>query len=206
MSDERGELRGMRVLAHPLRLRLLSLLGGTALSAAEAARALDDTQANVSYHLRRLHEAGLVYVAEEVPIRGGRAKRYRHDPTSGEGLTSGDGGLQALMGAMAAELTRRASSHAEGTPTAFTDAEFWVPDGAWQRVMELVREAGVVLADAAAAPGAPGTRPVAATLALFELAAPGPAAAAGPAAASESRQIDVPDGPEGRSTATRATT
>ncbi|WP_431278385.1 helix-turn-helix domain-containing protein [Leifsonia poae] len=171
MSEERGELRNLRVLAHPLRLRLLSLVGGTALSAAEAARALDDTQANVSYHLRRLHDAGLVYVAEEVPIRGGRAKRYRHDPTSGEGLGSGEGGLLALMGAMAAELTRRASSYAEGTPTSFTDAEFWVPDAAWQRAMTLAREVGVVLGDAAAAPRTPGTRPVNATVALFELEA-----------------------------------
>ncbi len=43
----------LRVLAHPLRLRLLSLLTGEAYSAAEAARLLDQSQANVSYHLRR---------------------------------------------------------------------------------------------------------------------------------------------------------
>ncbi|WP_268815939.1 helix-turn-helix domain-containing protein [Amycolatopsis alkalitolerans] len=39
------------MLAHPLRLRLLSLLTGASLSAAEAARELGETQANVSYHL-----------------------------------------------------------------------------------------------------------------------------------------------------------
>jgi DNA-binding transcriptional ArsR family regulator len=170
-ATDRSALRDLRVLAHPLRLRLLSLLGSGPLSAAEAARDLGDTQANISYHLRRLHEAGLVEVAEEVNIRGGRAKRYRHDPASGEGLGRGEPGLQDLMGAMAAELTRRAALHAPGTPATFTDAEFWVSDPAWKRVTALVREAGIVLADAAEKPGAAGTRRISATLALFELAA-----------------------------------
>jgi hypothetical protein len=46
-----------------------------------------------------------------------------------------------------------------------------VPDPAWKRVTALVREAGIVLADAAEKPGAAGTRRISATLALFELAA-----------------------------------
>jgi DNA-binding transcriptional ArsR family regulator len=182
MTESPSELRSLRVLAHPLRLRLLSLLGGRALSAAEAARELDDTQANISYHLRRLHEAGLVDVVEEVAIRGGRAKRYRHDPASGEGLGQGEDGVPAFMGAMASELVRRAGLYASGTPTAFTDAEFWVSDAAWQRAVSLVREAGVVLADAARPPRTAGTLPVSASIALFQLepapAQPGPASAA----------------------------
>lgn len=88
------ELEGLRVLAHPLRLRLLSLLTGTARSASEAARELGDSQANISYHLRRLEAAGLVVVAEEVMIRGGRSKRYRHEADQPRGaLGSGPGGL-----------------------------------------------------------------------------------------------------------------
>lgn len=170
MPESQQDLRSLRVLAHPLRLRLLSLLGARALSAAEAARELDDTQANISYHLRRLHEAGLVEVAEEVAIRGGRAKRYRHDPMSGEGLGQGEEGVSAFMGAMAAELMRRAALYSPGTPTAFTDAEFWVSDDAWRRAMTLAREVGVVLADAARAPHTHATRPVSASVALFELA------------------------------------
>ncbi|MFD0801388.1 helix-turn-helix domain-containing protein, partial [Streptomonospora algeriensis] len=76
-------LAGLRLLAHPLRLRLLSLLTAQTMSAAEAARELGETHANVSYHLRRLHEGGLLEVAEEVRVSGGRARRYRHDPASG---------------------------------------------------------------------------------------------------------------------------
>lgn len=48
----------LRALAHPLRLRILSLLTGQAMSAAEVARALGCTQANASYHLRLLASVG----------------------------------------------------------------------------------------------------------------------------------------------------
>ena len=159
--------RDLRVLAHPLRLQLLSLLGGSAMSAAEAARELGDSQANVSYHLRRLHEAGLVDVAEEVAIRGGRAKRYRHDPASGPRL--GMSGAPELFVAMSSELARRAAMQAPGTRSTFTDAEFFIDDAAYREVEQLVRQAGTLLADAAQPAGTPGTHRVAATLALFEL-------------------------------------
>ena len=52
------------------------------MSAAEVAREIGGTQANASYHLRQLYDAGLLDVAEEVSVRGGQAKRYRHDPSA----------------------------------------------------------------------------------------------------------------------------
>ena len=52
MTDE--EVASLRAVAHPVRLRILSLLTGTELSAAEVARELDLTHANASYHLRVL--------------------------------------------------------------------------------------------------------------------------------------------------------
>ena len=42
------EVSGLRALAHPVRLRILSLLTGTELSAAEIARELGLTHANAS--------------------------------------------------------------------------------------------------------------------------------------------------------------
>ena len=65
-------------MAHPLRLRMLSLLTGTAMSAAEVARELDITHANASYHLRILLESGEIVEAGEERIRGGVAKKYRY--------------------------------------------------------------------------------------------------------------------------------
>jgi len=162
----------LRVLAHPLRMRILSLLTGTAMSAAEAARELGDTQANISYHLRRLHEAGLVDVTEEVQIRGGRAKRYRHHPDSGRRLTSRDPGEEQLLTkAIAGELLRRATLRASARPASLTDAELWVDPELWARVLKQASTLSQELHDAAQPPRTPGTVRVSASLALFELTA-----------------------------------
>ena len=76
-SDEQ-RVSSMRATAHPVRLRILSLLTGAEMSAAELARELGISHANASYHLRTLASAGLVVEAGEQKIRGGVAKRYRH--------------------------------------------------------------------------------------------------------------------------------
>src|SRR5688572_33093532 len=94
-TDERSQA-ALRAFAHPFRLRVLSLLTATAMSAAEVARELGTTQANASYHLRRLHAVGPPEVTEEVSIRGRNARRYRHDPASGSTLrTRGPRGPRA---------------------------------------------------------------------------------------------------------------
>ncbi len=165
------ELEGLRVVAHPLRLKLLSLLTAESLSAAEAARMLGESQANVSYHLRRLAQAGLVHLVEEARVRGGVAKRYRHDPSSGEALASGDAdGHRALMSALSSELVQRSGRYEPGEPIVFTDAEVLLPAQAWQRVRDLGRELGRLLHDEAVAAGTPGAVRVAATVALFPVA------------------------------------
>jgi len=161
-------LGDLRALAHPLRLRILSLLTGAAMSAAEVARELGETQANVSYHLRRLHAAGLLDIAEEVRIRGGRAKRYRHDPASGSRVTSVDAADdQLLVTALADELRRRAEQRSFDGPSTRTDAEVWVDPAVWAKVVEQARELSRVLHAAAEPPRTPGTVRVSATLALF---------------------------------------
>ena len=170
-DESRADLEGLRVVAHPLRLRLLSLLTGETLSAAEAARALGESQANVSYHLRRLALAGLVELVEEARVRGGTAKRYRHNSRSGESLVPGaSGDHRALMGTMASELTRRAAGYLPQSPLVITDAEVWVPEGDWQRIQDLARELGAIIHDAAGPRGGEGRVRIGATLAMFQLA------------------------------------
>ena len=56
-------------MAHPVRLRMLSLLTGASLTAADIARELGLTHANASYHLRNLLTAGLIVQAGEERIR-----------------------------------------------------------------------------------------------------------------------------------------
>ncbi|WP_432107152.1 ArsR/SmtB family transcription factor [Streptomyces sp. AA1529] len=175
----------LRVLAHPLRLRLLSLLTGEAYSAAEAARLLDQSQANVSYHLRRLHKAGLVEAVGEVTVRGGTAKRYRHDPDSGErlgrGVPQGVDAYLALAGALGEELRRRTAQRDTGVRGEMTDAEVWLEPEVWAGVRERAREVGDELHRCALPPGTDGAVRVSATMVLFAMRAAEATPSAGPA-------------------------
>lgn len=172
-SPAHNDLNGLRVVAHPLRLRLLSLLTGEALSAAEAARVLGESQANVSYHLRRLAQAGLVRLVEEARVRGGVAKRYRHDPESGETLGSGDPDEhQALMRSLADELIVRSARYVPDSDFVFTDAEVTVPREVWERIRQLAREVGTIIHDEATPATEPGGVRIGATLSIFEVTDP----------------------------------
>ena len=100
----------LRASAHPVRLRILSLLTGAELSAAEVARELGLTHANASYHLRQLAAAGLLRVAGEEKVRGGVAKRYRYpwgDAGPSRGGQVGDDDQAMFLRAAAEELARR---------------------------------------------------------------------------------------------------
>ncbi len=161
--------RTLRALAHPLRLQLLSLLTGAVMSAAEAAREIGTTQANASYHLRQLEGAGLVEVAEEVSVRGGRARRFRHAPASGTRLGEGDeGDIRLVAAVLAEELRRRSASRLLGSgPTHLTDAELWVPPDVWQDVCRRVTAAMTDLHAAAARPRTPGAVRTSSTVSMF---------------------------------------
>ncbi len=169
-----SRLDDLRATAHPLRLRLLSLLTGAALSAAEAGRELGVSQAAASYHLRVLERAGLVRVVEVVRLRGGDAKRYRHESSArpfdatAAVPPAAPAEEEAYVAALVEELRRRAHERTEG-PAVTTDAELWVDPEVWRRVVRHVGEASALLHAAARPPRTPGTRPVSMTAALFPL-------------------------------------
>lgn len=173
-----ADLEELRATAHPIRLRLLSLVTGSAMSSAEAARELGITQANASYHLRLLERAGLVRVVETVHIRGGTAKRYRHETSAepfevtvpaviGDDATA-DARTQ-FASVLSDELRRRVSARTDG-PGIWTDAELWVPREVWERVVSLVGDAASLLHASAQPPRSEGTGRVAMTTALFTMA------------------------------------
>lgn len=188
---ENTQVSRLRASAHPVRLRILSLLTGAEMSAAEVARELDLTHANASYHLRTLADVGLLEIAGEERIRGGVAKRYRHpwaDSDAGEGRrvpTTQE--WQGYVRASAEELVRRADvaadhrerhqREADGQREAngqrerrkgySSDAEMWVEPEVWDRVFDLLQEAGALIHANARPPRTPGTLHVNQTVFAF---------------------------------------
>jgi DNA-binding transcriptional ArsR family regulator len=176
-ADEREATADLRTLAHPVRLRILSLLTGAALTAAEVARELGLTHANASYHLRHLLAHGVIEIAGEERIRGGAAKRYRYrvEPEierarrSHPPIAPGDPARRMMIAAMAVELRRRAEVGSSGPGAFLADAELWVEPGAWDEFRRRVVEAAADLHRAARPPRSEGTGPVSATIALFRM-------------------------------------
>ena len=171
MSVEGGRISELRATAHPLRLQMLSLLTGAELSAAEVARELDITQANASYHLRLLQSAGLLEVAGEESVRGGKAKRYRHpwDAPVVRPSANREEDRLAYVRALADMIPRRFVEREAGTPSRFTDADLWVDPDVWDRVVTLVEEASALLHASARPPRTEGTVRAALSVAAFRL-------------------------------------
>jgi DNA-binding transcriptional ArsR family regulator len=161
------EVSNLRATAHPVRLQMLSLLTGAAMSAAELARELGITQANASYHLRTLVRAGLVTEAGEERVRGGVAKRYRHDVDAPERAPSDEAG-QPLAEALAAEMLRRSRLRTQDRATT-VDAELWVDPQVWEDVRARVTEAARDLHAAARPPREEGTVRVSMTTSMFRM-------------------------------------
>jgi DNA-binding transcriptional ArsR family regulator len=161
-------------MAHPIRLRIMSLLTGAPLTAAEVARELGISHANASYHLRNLLTGGLIVPAGEEKIRGGVGKRYRYDAHREEGLGPvPDDQLRADFSAVAHELIRRVQVTgfpAEGKLLA--DADLWIDPETWKAIRGRVHDAIRELHDAAQPPRTPGTIRTGTTVAMFEMLTP----------------------------------
>jgi len=156
--------RQLRALSHPVRLRILSLVTGTALSSAELARELGLNHAAVSFHVRQLASAGYLELAETRSVRGGQERRYRARSGGREQWKSEDPRL--TVQAAATELTRRLEAGATRWEV-FNDAELWVDQAVWDDAVARIASALMDLDAAARAPRAPGTVHVSATAMLF---------------------------------------
>jgi DNA-binding transcriptional ArsR family regulator len=160
-------------MAHPVRLRIMSLLTGASLTAAEVARELGLTHANASYHLRNLLAAGRIVVAGEEKIRGGMAKRYRYlsgREKPGEPWTDEQSRVFAI--AVANELIRRTAEADWAGPRAMTDAEVWMDPEVWRELRNRITQASIDLHNAAVPPRTPGAIRTSTTISMFALQQP----------------------------------
>jgi DNA-binding transcriptional ArsR family regulator len=162
------EVSSLRAVAHPVRLRMLSLLTGVDMSAAEVARELGISQANASYHLRQLAASGHVVEAGTEKIRGGVAKRYTHPWRDGPQKSGRPATDRSLIEVIANELVRRAGHRAAGLAM-LTDAELWVSPEVWRQATDSVHEASALLHESAKRARSKGAVHVNMTAAMFEM-------------------------------------
>jgi DNA-binding transcriptional ArsR family regulator len=69
--------RYVKALSHPLRVRILALLQERTASPRELAEWLDATLGTVSYHVRTLHDFGLIELVRTSQVRGAIAHHYK---------------------------------------------------------------------------------------------------------------------------------
>jgi Predicted transcriptional regulator len=177
MSLEDEAISELRASAHPVRLRMMSLLTGAPMSAAELARELDITQANASYHLRTLANAGQVEVAATESVRGGQAKKYRYRYTERTGRsteasrprrTASPDEWRLYIDVLHQELVRRSAQRVDGQALS-ADAEVWLTPETWLKTMELVKEASRLVHEEAMRPHTAGSVHVSFQAELFRM-------------------------------------
>lgn len=170
------EINSLRAIAHPLRLRILSLLTGTAMSAAEVGRALGVTQANASYHLRQLLAADELVEAGEEKIRGGLAKRYTYPhrrvrpPRARASTLDHVAYVQAIGKELQRRMHERLRGSDDGLPNGrMSDLEGWLSPADWLAACLKLEEVSRLVHDGNQRPGTPGTVHVSFTALAFRM-------------------------------------
>jgi predicted ArsR family transcriptional regulator len=163
------ELIPLRAMAHPLRLQILSLTTGAALSAAELAEELGIAHAAASYHARQLAEAGLLQIVEDEAERTGPGRppvRYRYDYRGGGHLDRSTG-AEALWAATAQDMQRRIRARTRHHVGA--DAEVWMAPEDFEEVRELAARISELMHERAQRPHAEGAVHASLSVYAFEL-------------------------------------
>jgi DNA-binding transcriptional ArsR family regulator len=69
--------RYVKAMSHPLRVRILAILQERTASPVELAQILEGTLGTVSYHVRTLHQLGLIDLVDETRVRGAVEHHYK---------------------------------------------------------------------------------------------------------------------------------
>jgi predicted ArsR family transcriptional regulator len=163
------QLIPLRAMAHPLRLQILSLTTGAALSASELADELGILQAAASYHARQLADAGLLQVVDDTGARTGPGRppvRYRYVAQPSERLDRSQGD-EALWAAASQDLRRRLRARTRHHVGA--DAEVWLAPADLEEVCGLAQQISDLIHERAQPPHADDTIHSSVSIFAFEL-------------------------------------
>ena len=69
--------RYVKALSHPLRVRILAMLQERTASPSQLSEWLGATLGTTAYHVRSLHQLGLIELADETRVRGAIEHHYR---------------------------------------------------------------------------------------------------------------------------------
>lgn len=169
MSLENNEpIVRLRALSHPLRLRILGMVTGRAISATEVAAATGAAHAAASYHLRQLAQAGLIRAVPPpaVAARRGRGRpqqRYAMRPAALRRLAPRSARL--IERHLLSELGRTLGQ--AGTKR-ITNAEVWLTPADATRLRTVTAEADRIVHSKGQPPGAPRSKHISLTSVLVD--------------------------------------
>lgn len=158
----------LRAFAHPVRLRLLSLLRARTASATQLAGELGIATGSASYHLRTLAAAGLIEVAEERKHRGGTERIYQLARPPSE-LPFGERDRREFATSAMAEARRKLARADLSAPSTVGDGEVWLDPREWAEFVERQRQLMSELTRRARPRGTVGTVPVSMTVLWYAL-------------------------------------
>jgi DNA-binding transcriptional ArsR family regulator len=164
----------LRALAHPTRLRMLTMMWSGPMSAAMLAAELGIAHGLASQHLRTLDRAGLVELSEVRPKRGGRERLYR--TVKGTPLSDQKDAQPLLVEAMITNLRHRLPGWRPGEAGAVTEGDLWLTPQQWADARTRLLELSAEIHEQARPPHTPGTVQVSVTLVAFEMQGRGPGA------------------------------
>ncbi len=163
----------LRALAHPVRLRMLSLMWAAPFGATGLASALNIGHGLATQHLRRLVDTHLVEPVEGRPARGGQERLFQ--TVRGRVLSDRDDDAPLLAEALATNLRDRSHRRLPG-PGVTVDADLWVSPAVWERFRTDLAALVDGLHDQARSPTDRDAVPVAVTIMTFRMGPDGRAA------------------------------
>jgi DNA-binding transcriptional ArsR family regulator len=151
MSEPKGfDHRLMSALAHPLRVRILWILGERVASPNEMANELDEPLGNVSYHVKVLETSDCIEEVRNEPRRGAVEHYFKATPRSSLGSISWESVPPAVRQSLAAAsvdtlipqvvralevetLEARDGSHITWQPLS-------VDERGWSEILDIIRD------------------------------------------------------------------